>query len=58
MKDVDSMCDTSCSDPAADNVQTVCLAADIQKNGDTIAKLLDELINISNEDIRKEVHDA
>ena len=56
--DVGSMCDTSCSDNAADKGQTARLAADIQKNGDTIAKLLDELISISDEDIRKEVHNA
>ena len=57
-KDVDSMCDTSCSDRAADKGQTVRLATDIQKNGNTIAKLLDELINLSDEDIRKEVPHA
>jgi methyl-accepting chemotaxis protein len=54
-RDVDTLCGVS-RDTAERN--TSQLVSDIQQNGNAIADLLDNLINMSDEEIRKEVaHD-
>ena len=54
-KDVNTLCDRNRKTEGQD---IKCLADDIQKNGNAIAELLKNLINMSDEDIRKEVQDA
>ena len=51
-RDVRELCDTSSH---RDQQETSQLVDDIQNNGETIAELLNNLINISDEEIRKEV---
>lgn len=54
-KDVQALCDP---DKRSEQKDTARLVDDIQQNGNTIADLLKNLINMSDEDIRKEVQDA
>ena len=54
-KDVDALCDPN---RKADQLETARLVSDIQQNGNTIADLLKNMINMSDEDIRKEVQDV
>jgi methyl-accepting chemotaxis protein len=54
-KDVEVLCDFSQKRTHQD---TIHLTDNIQQNGNTIAELLKNLINISDEDIRKEATDA
>lgn len=51
--DVEALCSTSHTEQ-----DTIRLADDIQQNGTTITELLKNLLNMSDEDIRKEVQDA
>ena len=54
-KDVEALCDPNKKTGQQD---TATLVDDIQHNGNTIADLLKNLLNISDEDIRKEVQNA
>ena len=54
-KDVDALCNPN---RKADQLETARLVSDIQQNGNTIADLLKNMINMSDEDIRKEVQDV
>ena len=54
-KDVEALCDPN---KRAERQDTAQLVDDIQQNGNTIADLLKNLINISDEDIRKEAQNA
>ena len=54
-KDVEALCDPN---KRAERQDTAQLVDDIQQNGNTIADLLRNLINISDEDFRKEVQNA
>ena len=54
-EDVDRLCHVNSS---SDKEETARLAADIQQKGSTIAELLNTLINMSDDDMRKEAaHD-
>ena len=53
--DVQALCNP---DKRGEQKDTAQLVDDIQQNGNTIADLLKNLINMSDEDIRKEVQDA
>lgn len=54
-KDVDVLCDPN---RKADQQKTAKLVSDIQQNGNTIADLLRNMINMSDEDFRKEVQNV
>jgi methyl-accepting chemotaxis protein len=54
-QDVETLCNP---DKKGEQKDTSKLANDIQQNGTTIAELLKNLINMSDEDMRKEVQDA
>ena len=54
-QDVETLCNP---DKKGEQKDTSKLANDIQQNGTTIAELLKNLINMSDEDMRKEVGDA
>lgn len=54
-RDVEALCNP---DKNREHKDTSKLVDDIQHNGNTIAELLNNLINMSDEDMRKEVQDA
>lgn len=54
-KDVEALCNPN---KQGEHKDTARLADDIEQNGSTIADLLKNLINMSDEDMRKEVQDA
>ena len=54
-RDVEALCNP---DKNSEHKDTSKLVDDIQHNGNTIAELLNNLINMSDEDMRKEVQDA
>ncbi len=55
LKDVETLCDTN---HKKDRPEMTRLADDIQHSGETIADVLRNLINMSDEDFRKEAEDA